>query len=927
MRIAHLADIQVRAHSRHEEFEESFLHLYRSLEEKKPDRIVLAGDIVHNKTNISPELVDVVARFFRNLCQIAPVDLILGNHDLAMKNQERLDALTPIVRALADKRLFFYRSSQLMKVDNNFQYVIMSCLDDEKTWNSVREAALLYPDRVSIALWHGTINGIDLDNGTKLESKHGLELFKGLDYAMLGDIHKTQVLDPEQRFAYPGSYPKQNFGEGEKGGYFLWDIQDKDKHELKFVELPTVCPYYTIALHTAPDVPSFDWFKKGARIRIKSRYLNAAERKIVKDRVAELYAPCELKFQFEGAEPANIVIADNVQVENLRDTKAQEKLLREYLPDLTAPELEKLYSINQACPVSNAEVVRNVRYKILRYGFGGMFSFGEPKNDKDGLGHYVDLVKHKGIVGVFGKNAAGKSSLAVDVPLYCLFNKISKDVSRNQHYINDRSERCSVAMDLAVNGKMYSVNRWSDLKRTKKRDGSVQESTETQVVFKECWPDYNHCGIDRPETEKAIRSLFGSADDFLLTSVAAQFDLLGFVACKAAERKKTIARYFDLEVFEEKHKQANETLRAMKKQLQSLENVDFDAQIDGLKAQARELHKKIDKADKQEASARRLYDFARGRIESIKAMQKDSVVWRKHEGVTIKADYVRNKQLLAELTAEMEEFDTYACLRNPDCCLAERRKVVAGKLLKAEAAQESVKQKLVAFVEEMKQAEADAAPHLEKLKEATLLCEQHSQNAQEARNAQLALTREETMISCRIKALEKQKDDLDKLQEDFKLQEVYVKAMGKDGLSYRIISRNLGRINREIEAILGTDMHFSMWLEDDDKEINVYFQNEGQKARLIELCSGMERTIAAIAIRAALISVTTLPVSNVFVLDESFTSLDTEHMDALGRVLSGLKRIFDTIIIICHNEYAKDLCDSIITVDMDEEGFSQINAA
>jgi DNA repair exonuclease SbcCD nuclease subunit len=42
--VAHLSDIQVRSYVRHEEFKKHFENLYLSLDEKKPDYIVITGD-------------------------------------------------------------------------------------------------------------------------------------------------------------------------------------------------------------------------------------------------------------------------------------------------------------------------------------------------------------------------------------------------------------------------------------------------------------------------------------------------------------------------------------------------------------------------------------------------------------------------------------------------------------------------------------------------------------------------------------------------------------------------------------------------------------------------------------------------------------------------------------------------------------------
>ena len=88
MKIAHLADIQIRFGSRHDEYRQVFGRLYEDLKIQKPDRIFVGGDLVHHKINMSPNSFELLAEFLINLSRIAPTDVILGNHDL---NLQQLD--------------------------------------------------------------------------------------------------------------------------------------------------------------------------------------------------------------------------------------------------------------------------------------------------------------------------------------------------------------------------------------------------------------------------------------------------------------------------------------------------------------------------------------------------------------------------------------------------------------------------------------------------------------------------------------------------------------------------------------------------------------------------------------------------------------------------------------------------------------------
>ena len=63
-KIAQLSDIHIRKTiSRHDEYQIVFNNLYKSLKEKKPDRIVIDGDIVNDYLDLQTEQLILVSNF------------------------------------------------------------------------------------------------------------------------------------------------------------------------------------------------------------------------------------------------------------------------------------------------------------------------------------------------------------------------------------------------------------------------------------------------------------------------------------------------------------------------------------------------------------------------------------------------------------------------------------------------------------------------------------------------------------------------------------------------------------------------------------------------------------------------------------------------------------------------------------------------
>ena len=146
-----------------------------------------------------------------------------------------------------------------------------------------------------------------------------------------------------------------------------------------------------------------------------------------------------------------------------------------------------------------------------------------------------------------------------------------------------------------------------------------------------------------------------------------------------------------------------------------------------------------------------------------------------------------------------------------------------------------------------------------------------------------------------------------------------MKCMHSSGISYDIIKRKLPVINNEIAKVLANVVDFEVFFEDDGKRLKIFIKHSKHEPRPIEMGSGAEKTIAAMAIRLALLSVSSLPKSDIFILDEPGTALDAENMDGFVAILELVKSYFKTVLLISHLESLKDCVDTQITIDKIED--------
>jgi DNA repair exonuclease SbcCD ATPase subunit/DNA repair exonuclease SbcCD nuclease subunit len=153
--------------------------------------------------------------------------------------------------------------------------------------------------------------------------------------------------------------------------------------------------------------------------------------------------------------------------------------------------------------------------------------------------------------------------------------------------------------------------------------------------------------------------------------------------------------------------------------------------------------------------------------------------------------------------------------------------------------------------------------------------------------------------------------------------EYYLSAIGKDGVPFKIISDAMPKIEQEANNILSQIVEFTMSLETDGKNVNAYIKYEDRKWPL-ELCSGMEKFVAALALRVALINISNLPRANFLVVDEGFGALDASNMAMVHSLFDYLKTNFEFIVVISHLDAMRDMVDKQLEIKK-ENGFSKID--
>lgn len=261
-KIIHCSDIHIRNVQRHEEYGEqltNFIEMCRTIAEpyeKDEVRILISGDLIHQKNTISPELMVFASAFLRQLQEIAKVIVIAGNHDLIVNNTSRKDAITSLFETADFENTVFldyelgFQSGYV--VDDNVTWVVYSIYNDYLA-PSLDDALRDYPNNKVVGLYHGMIVGAELNNGSVVDGGVDGDIFNGCHCVMAGDIHKQQVLHRGGiPIVYSGSLIQQTFGETiTRHGFVVWNVETLD---YEFVELPTEYGLYDFEIKSIEDV-------------------------------------------------------------------------------------------------------------------------------------------------------------------------------------------------------------------------------------------------------------------------------------------------------------------------------------------------------------------------------------------------------------------------------------------------------------------------------------------------------------------------------------------------------------------------------------------------------------------------------------------------------------------------------------------------
>jgi DNA repair exonuclease SbcCD ATPase subunit len=144
--------------------------------------------------------------------------------------------------------------------------------------------------------------------------------------------------------------------------------------------------------------------------------------------------------------------------------------------------------------------------------------------------------------------------------------------------------------------------------------------------------------------------------------------------------------------------------------------------------------------------------------------------------------------------------------------------------------------------------------------------------------------------------------------------ELYLLLVGKNGISKMVLRQTLPIINAELNNLLHDVCDFNVLVEiDDSNHVNFSIIADNVKSNLLS-GSGFEQTVAALALRAVLGNISTLPRPSFMLLDEVLGGVAKDNYENVKKLYDRILKDYSFIFQITHLDDIADWHDTTVVV-------------
>ena len=364
-----------------------------------------------------------------------------------------------------------------------------------------------------------------------------------------------------------------------------------------------------------------------------------------------------------------------------------------------------------------------------------------------------------------------------------------------------------------------------------------------------------------------------------------------------------------------------ETLKGQIKEVKIVEPKDFyhEDKHDEVKEQYNEVYKETIKLDTEIESINKLKSEVEGGIKcshcgielmnaaitNTKITELDGLIGQKNTKTTLMHVLSSKEQSFVQLKKDFDEYERNKLIKEKYEVQLESSELKLGqakdKLKRYKEVQDKIK----------KNNEIDTQSVKAGLRIDELINEKRGYEKVQSNN--------QNQIENFYSRIEKNNGIILKIAEEFereKIYKMYVEVFGKNGITKVIMKTMMPLINSELQRLLQDSCFFNLEIRINDKnEVDFIMIDNGTGIeKPMTAGSGYEKTIGALAIRAVLSKVCSLPKPNISVYDETWGKVSNENLEMVGDFFMKLKDYFEKIFVISHNPLISNWADNIVKI-------------
>jgi len=591
IKIAHFADTHINNEYRHDEYRKIFSKIYEHLNNIKPDRIVICGDLFESKLILSNEAKLLAGELLNNLSKISKVIITCGNHDLNIKNLNRVDSIKMIVKLINNPNVTYYDKSGIYQ-DNSISWVVYH--HPEKNidpWTGQTKNK----DQIYIGLFHdpilnSTTNTGKIFNDTKYKD---ISYFENNDFLLMGDIHKRQFFRKNKSAAYCGSTLQLNFGESiGDHGFLLWNIETSTNFTVKEYDIENDHKFLNLYIDENTDYENLklkiDNVGEDTDVKVHwkdlSSNITTANEKEIRDYIKENLNTTKVKF--EKTFVYNDIIDSEMLSEslNLNDTDVQSNIFKEYLENqkYKKEDIDEILKIdeiiNNRLILNNAKT--NIQWSVDKFWFSNFKSYGDNNE--------INWKDNDGIFQIHGLNMEGKTTI-LDALTYILYGKTTTTLTPEKfgdsRYLNNKRDLdyCLGGAIIDVNGEKFTIQRKTERIWNKNKTAIVSCPTTLDFYKDEAISEKNKLTDKvRKKTQEKLDEILGDLKDFIRLSFTNADNLNDTLSETRSVFMDNIIRDAGYDVFETKLEEFKEYKKELSEEKIIIDIQEAEGRIDEL---------------------------------------------------------------------------------------------------------------------------------------------------------------------------------------------------------------------------------------------------------------------------------------------------------------------------------------------------------